>query len=216
MRTHLKKLANIILCYPLNEGGGSTAYDFSGNLNNGTIFGASWATGAFGQALLFDGLNDCILVKSTDFISFKSLYTLETWVNWDGTLGNRFIYAEGTVAGPTFLFRLNAGKPQFGLRRQVEGWLFATATNPIPQDTWLHLTCTMSSEGMKVYDRGILVATNPNTLPTDFAITQTGIGRALGTPPSGIFTGLIDEFFIHDVALSLPDITIHSNRKELL
>ncbi len=39
-----------------DEGSGTIAGDSSGNGNNGTIYGATWVAGKYGQALSFDGI----------------------------------------------------------------------------------------------------------------------------------------------------------------
>jgi len=41
-----------------DEGSGTTAYDSSGNNNDGTIYGATWVDGKFGKGLEFDGIDD--------------------------------------------------------------------------------------------------------------------------------------------------------------
>jgi len=65
--------SGLVLYLPLNEGSGSIAYDMSGEGNNGTITGASWAAGKYGSALSFDGIDDHVEIPSSiDFDFYPS------------------------------------------------------------------------------------------------------------------------------------------------
>ena len=52
--------------WSFDEGEGSTAYDYSGHGNHGTIYGAQWVTGVAGTALSFDGSDDYVDVPNID------------------------------------------------------------------------------------------------------------------------------------------------------
>ncbi len=76
------KRDNLVAYYPFNEGSGTTAYDYSGEGNNGTITGAIYQKEKDGEySLDFDGSNDKI--KSTISTGLSSSFTFNCWINSD-------------------------------------------------------------------------------------------------------------------------------------
>ncbi|MEI7425551.1 MAG: DUF2341 domain-containing protein [Candidatus Moraniibacteriota bacterium] len=70
--------------YNMEEGGGTTANDTSGNNNTGTVFGNSnIATGKFGKGRSFDGVGDGINLGSSAILDFgnNGAFTFSGWVN---------------------------------------------------------------------------------------------------------------------------------------
>jgi len=73
----------------MNEGGGGTAYDLSGNRNHGTLTNmanpptasSGWATGKLGKGLSFDGVNDCVITSNI----IPSAGTISLWFNKSGS-----------------------------------------------------------------------------------------------------------------------------------
>ncbi|MBU2565500.1 MAG: hypothetical protein KJ655_04525, partial [Candidatus Thermoplasmatota archaeon] len=55
----------LVACWYFDENNGTTAYDSSGNNNNGTIHGATWTTGVNGSALSFDGVDDYVNIPDS-------------------------------------------------------------------------------------------------------------------------------------------------------
>jgi len=103
-----------------DENLGTTAYDTSGNNNDGAINGATWTTGKFGSALSFDGENDYVEVPhsaSLDITS-KEAWTIEAWLKWS-TLGiseiiNKDDSEYGIGYDPAYE-TCSGGGPQFGI-----------------------------------------------------------------------------------------------------
>jgi len=66
--------------YAFDEGSGTTVTDSSGNGRNGTISGATWATGKIGGGLGFDGVNDYVTISQTNGFDFgNSVKTIAGW-----------------------------------------------------------------------------------------------------------------------------------------
>jgi hypothetical protein len=63
--------------WSFDEGSGNIARDYSGNGNNGTLYGATWTTGKIGAALSFDGVDDYVQGP----ISFNAMgdWTIVAW-----------------------------------------------------------------------------------------------------------------------------------------
>ena len=78
--------------WSFDEGSGGTAYDYSGNNNHGTIYGATWTTGISGGALYF--------VEENDYVSISPLLTTES----TGTIsfvGQAFLPLAGCLTNPS-------------------------------------------------------------------------------------------------------------------
>jgi hypothetical protein len=66
--------------WSFDEGSGTTAYDRSGNNNNGTLYnGPTWVDGKVGKALSFDGVNDYVDVGNSSTLVSKDMSIL-MWV----------------------------------------------------------------------------------------------------------------------------------------
>lgn len=76
------KDSNVIDIWHMNEGSGNVIYDETGNNNDGTINGATWTTGLFGNALSFDGINDYVKTNKDLTFSPDLPFTIEMWVNF--------------------------------------------------------------------------------------------------------------------------------------
>ena len=65
--------------WSFDEGSGNIAHDYSGNNNDGTIFGASWTAGVSDGALYFDGNNDAVRVNDDPTLEGFSALTISAW-----------------------------------------------------------------------------------------------------------------------------------------
>jgi len=71
---------SIILYFRFDEGKGDKVMDTSNYRNDGVINGAKWADGKYGSALVFDGINNYVEVKSSDSIQLSNKgLTLAAW-----------------------------------------------------------------------------------------------------------------------------------------
>lgn len=73
--------------WKFDEGSGSTAFDSSGNGNDGTLQAdmatTSWTTGKYGGALNFDGVDDYVNVPDSAAFDITEGVTVEFWVKPD-------------------------------------------------------------------------------------------------------------------------------------
>src|SRR5437868_96314 len=72
-------LAGPVAAYSFDEGSGSIVSDASGHGNDGTITGATWTQGHFGNALSFVPPN-WVTVADSDSLDLTSGMTLEAWI----------------------------------------------------------------------------------------------------------------------------------------
>jgi hypothetical protein len=69
--------------WKLDEGIGTTAYDSSGNGNDGTLVnGPTWVDGRFGKALSFDGVDNMVNAPNSSLWNFGTGdFTMGAWIN---------------------------------------------------------------------------------------------------------------------------------------
>jgi len=190
-----------------DENSGTTAYDTSGNDNDGTIHGATWTTGKFGSALSLDGVDDYVDVGTslhTDYLTF------ELWMmnkatshkdrmlcsDWDGADMDWQLF--GDESDGTLWLRVDT----VGGKDTLDG------TTVLEFNTWYHIVATYDGTTMKLYVNGQL--DNSKDHAYGGVIKTTGNPRYIGKRPSDTETqwlGLIDEVRIYNRALSAEEIS---------
>ncbi len=203
---------DLVAAYAFNEGAGTTTGDTSGNANTGTLTnGPTWnATGKFGAAVSFDGVNDLILVPASASLNLSTAMTLEAWVNPTATLsGWKAILQKEADA-----YFLTASSSQ--QNRPASGATFGTtcctnvyATAALVPNTWTHVAATYNGTLIQLYINGGLVSSMPATGLIQTTTTSLRIGG--NTYPTEFFQGLIDEVRIYNRALSAAEVATDMN-----
>ena len=112
--------AGPVAAYSFDDGEGSTAEDVTGDDHEGTIEGATWTNGKYGDALQFDGDNYCVTdaPNATD-LRLSEEFTLESWVKPEGELQyDPVVFKEGE-GFPSYA--LGVGIPHSGKAEGVIG-----------------------------------------------------------------------------------------------
>lgn len=142
----------------LNEGAGDTAFDLSGNGNNGTLYGPTWVPGKDGWTLDLDGSDDYITKDSPSFINAQS-GSMSFWYRNEDTgvsiivsvsvAGSNddeiHLYADGANERVSYALRVN-GTTQLLTRGEV-----GECTN----NTWCFVFFTSDGSIVKHYINGI-------------------------------------------------------------
>ncbi len=83
--------------WPLDEGGGITTSDRSGNGNDGTLNAPTWDSGKFGGALNFDGSDDYVDCGNPPILDFGTGdWTISAWIKLPVNPGtNTVIFSKG-------------------------------------------------------------------------------------------------------------------------
>ena len=198
--------------YGFDETTGAIAVDASGFGNHGNIQKAvRTASGRFGNALKFDGVNEGVVVNNgnnSQSLALSTGITLEAWVYPTAKMnGGRTIITK--VQSPsdfTEAYRLAANNTT----NQPTSTIWAQSpvssvdNTQIPANRWTHLATTYDGHYQTLYINGVLVDMRPQkgTIPTSNGALQIGYNAAWGYT----FEGYIDEVRIYNRALNNAEI----------
>ena len=195
---------NLVGHWKLDEGNSTIAADSSGQGVDGTLInGPTWATGKFGGALSFDGVDDYV---ETGYTTDLPKWTVSVWVR--SPAAPSAVAASGPVHREKNLqITWDHPNPTFrgvaGLR--AGGAWYAASFGILEANTWYHLAATYDGENLKAYKDGVLITNNtsPSGDP-DPEIESLKFGRHAGAAQH--FNGTTDEIRIYNRALSDAEI----------
>jgi 1,4-alpha-glucan branching enzyme len=192
----------LLAYWTLDEGGGSLAYDSSGNSNTGTVAGAQWTSGMIHGALLFDGVTTKLTVTNSASLNPVNGITIAAWVNDDS--GGWYTYPriveKGKSSNQYALWVNNSGSLEFRVTGVSNGTI---AVVPPSSGVWHHLAASYNGASLiSLYIDGQLatqqVASGSMPVTTD--------PLAIGGQPGGnlltFFSGTIDDVRLYGSALS--------------
>lgn len=201
-------------------------YDFSGNGNNGKIYGAIWNSkgGKLGDgAFEFSDLKDNIKINDFDSLSpstFGQHFTVSFWAKFDETtfIGEgsqknyiNFLGKGNSVDGQEFVFRQYNSSNSEGRNNRIsfyafnqEGGLGAGSyfQENIREGEWIYITGVISGTPIKIYKNGVLRNSN---LLSEYSIQMKNteadlyIGKQEG---DYYFNGSIDELRVYNKSLN--------------
>lgn len=155
----------LVLCWRFNEGYGAVARDTSGKNHVGTITGPTWTTGKYGNALLFDGVNDYVSASAASDLESFTAFTIAFWVKsiaglGEGEADNYFFYVgktndweewfigwQGWTDGLALTFDDETGTRQGTI----------TSNTYLTADTWYHVVGLYDGTYLKIYLNGVLI-----------------------------------------------------------
>jgi len=195
---------SMVLHLKFDEGNGNIAYDSSKFKNNGTIYGASWIDGKFGNAISFDGINDQI--KIPNFNLFSTTNFISMWIKPIVELNGRIFYVTDGIRE----YQCTWLKTASGSKLRVIYWSATTgdiildsATNSVLVNIWTHIIIVFKANvGLSCY-----INIGVPTYTTNIGVTIMGKGDIyLGSKiSSDWYGGIIDEFHIYNRILSLSE-----------
>ena len=185
------------------EGSGSTAFDSTGNNNDGTLVGSpSWTTGKLGGALQFNGNGDSgNRVTIPAFLSGTTDLTVSTWFTQDGAQsgagGWTYIIhssSDTSVGSADFwLGRLGSPDPEQGTIGAIfGGWassLGHTGVTLQNDNRFYHVMAVHSDDEVRIYVNGQLERTRSQSM---YSFTNRAWGIGAGTGGYRSHPGIID------------------------
>jgi len=160
-------------------------------------------------ALEFDRVDD--YVSTNNSLSLTS-YTLETWINWDGTSvsgqNNAVLSGSGTNEHIMWLI---AGKLRIG---NSGNEIVVTDNTAVTPGVWTHYAATYDGTTglMLLYRDGAVAGSITSNSATGFVLTDLNIGR-FNNPVTKehLFGGMIDDVRVWDNVRSQADIQANMN-----
>lgn len=209
--------------WKFDDNTGTSAVDFSGNANTGTLTNTPlWKVGKIGSALSFNGTNQWVdLGNANTSLRSTGDDTLEAWVYLDPTFsadGDVFIRHDGGSWGVRAFIRTADRKIQYSIVTTSPGVVQTdlVSNTAIPLGSWHHITCVwLNGVSMNIYIDGALDKTTAKTGTTVriSSTTSSVIGaKDVATTPSLLFNGLIDDVRFYDYARSNSQIAYDYNR----
>jgi hypothetical protein len=206
--------------WKFDEGGGSTAADFSGNGNTGTLVNAPvWTAGKVGRALDFNGQDAHVVIAANPALDNLNAVTMAAWIypradlHWhvlDKGDGDKRLYAEGQGAGVS---RRLVGRVRCTLNHAA----VTSVDSAFALDAWQHvaMTWSVSDNTARVYHNGKEVAYSNRTVGSGTVLDDTGypytIGARGGLGSVTFFDGLMDEVRLYNRVLSPQEIAVLYN-----
>lgn len=169
--------------WQLDECESTTAYDASGNSNNGTIIiggsgsntsagtcggssGEAWYHGATGKrnaSLDFDGTDDYVSVTDPgtgSILDMPSSFSISLWSNWDDTSGEQFLITKGDATDNNYWIAKGGDSYPSGVECGFYNGATAYTTGlniTFSTGQWYHFTCTFDDDAnaMKFYIDGV-------------------------------------------------------------
>jgi hypothetical protein len=198
---------DLVLYLPFSEGTGTITYDRSPYGNDGSISGATWASGKYGSALKFDGVNDNVNLGDTTSLRINTSMSIESWVLSNGSqTGTGIIISKyGTDRGYYLGIESAGNSAVFSLSSSASGGT-DSISGTINVNEWTHVVGTYDGSTMFIYINGVLKQSTShtgiyNTTATVF-IGKLDIG-------SNWLNGTIDEVKIYKRALTPEEIRTH-------
>jgi hypothetical protein len=189
----------LVAAYAFDENAGTTAFDASGNANNGTLVGARWATGIHGSALFLDGVDDRVDLPALGTF-YRSAFTFEAWVLKRGTRNDVAVIGTWDGDGPMIWTHHVNGRYMLTLGN---GEFLDSGRLPVVGQ-WQHLGATYDGAVARFYIDGVQVASRP--FVNDPSVSNVWRIGAFRASPKGFFDGLIDDARIYDRALPAAEL----------
>ncbi|MFH0924245.1 MAG: LamG-like jellyroll fold domain-containing protein [bacterium] len=194
--------------WKFDEGTGTTATDMSGSGNNGTISGATWSDGKFGNSLSFNGVDPYYVDCGTNSnLTLTNNLTIEAWIKWTGDGNSYQAIVSKRLGGGLVNYYLRIDKASKTLfliaySNSTEYWKNSTLTVPINE--WIHVAVTFDNGNTHFYINS--VDDGLKSFPVSSLFSNGQSVRIGYYDNSQIFSGLIDQVRIYNRALSATEV----------
>lgn len=210
--------------WKLDEGQGATSADSSAYLSTATISGATWATGAEGSALEFDGIDDSVAVANHSERNnlFSGGGSVAAWffaTGWGESNAGRIAQkadAAAATAGWALSLNNSGGNLQsLEFKRAFSGGAGAwnTPTGSIKLNAWNHVVVVYNdasaANSPTIYLNGQAQSLTTRSTPTGSALTDAAQSLYIGNNQvsgSATFKGKIESLRLLKTDLPASDV----------
>jgi Concanavalin A-like lectin/glucanases superfamily len=203
-----------IAAWSFEEGKGATVEDVTGDGHEGTIEGAQWVRGKYGEALKFDGEGDAVKVPNSPDFDLTEGFTIESWVRPESASSEWAPILAKEIGGGKAAHELawwlyeggsSSNVPSGGTEPTPGKRSEATAEDPLPVDVWSHVALTYDGSQVRLYVDGELVdySSVPAGPPP---VTEGELQIGAATEHDDDFAGRLDEVKIYNRALNAAEI----------
>jgi hypothetical protein len=199
--------------WKLDELSGTTATDYSGNGNNGTLTnGPIWTPGQLGGALSFDGVNDWVDIGNPNILNPVNAISVCAWVKTPAPTPTIQMVVNKDDAGFQYVLRITGSGQMFFRVSNAATTVFPSITGntTLLANTWYHACGTYTNAGngaVNLYLNGIADAT---TVTGSITMANNNNRHvAIGNRYSALdfpFSGVIDDVRIYNRELSASDV----------
>jgi hypothetical protein len=193
--------------WKLDEDMGTTAVDWSGHGNHGTLQGdPQWVPGQVGGALEFDGSGDYVNCGNSPALTITDQITVACWIkvaafskSWETILAkgdDSYRMSRGPEFGDSI---------HFGCNGPTGGNL--NATTIVTDDTWHHVALVYDGSNKIIYIDSVEDARLASTGPIDISSYSLYIGENSQATGRHL-TGLVDNVRIYNKALTPAEIQL--------
>ena len=205
--------------WKLDTGEGITAYDASGNSNNGTLEASmtsdDWVEGKYNTALDFDGGDDYVEIPDNSSLEMGTGdFSISAWINaLDQPSSSGRVVFKVISAGGIEGYNLAVNSTGYLNGYIAEGGTSKGVTansTPLENTGWHQIIFTVnrdSATGLKLYVDGVettySVQEDPSALTADISNSEPlTIARNKLSPTNTYFNGKIDDVRIYNYALT--------------
>jgi hypothetical protein len=197
-------------------GSGTTWTDLSGNSNTGTLTGGPTYSSTNGGAIVFDGINDYVLVSSSASIPYSSTArTVSIWfytntTTWAADVNNLFFYGSSGNG--------NSFGIDFSTYPSMEVWTYGGAGRDLTFSTtysqvgWKNITVTYDgATTILIYENGTFTQTLTLVAACTTPSSSVYIGSLDPSIVSGYYDGNIAQVSIYNRALTAAEVLQNFN-----
>jgi hypothetical protein len=202
--------AGLVGHWGFDEATTTTAYDSSGNANNGTLTNGPTRTASSGckisWCLSFDGVDDYVWLGSPATLNVSN-FTIAAWFKTVASPSYQLIYrwrSYGIMLGVP-VYTGTTGKCGVAFYDSASTLYKVESPQNCNDGNWHFAVGTYDGQNLKLYVDGILVATTSTTASVYYGSGGVAIGRD-GSNNAGYFNGIIDDVRIYNRALSADEV----------
>ena|SRR3990167_6699044 len=195
--------------WKFDEAPSTTAIDYSGLKNNGTLTnGPGYTNGKIGQGLSFDGSNDTVAIGATNQFN-TAAGTATSWIKIASLPGLNVVYTIiSTVdVAETFGWKLEyrdtSGVKEFRYRKWTPE-VGSNVTYVLMENTWYHIAATWDGTNVVFYLNGLNIGSSSSVAPSSGS-NAVSIGEDTRGADLQVMNGLIDDVRIYNRALSASE-----------